>query len=148
MGISIHVPARGTTAARWWLAVDGFGFQSTSPRGERHTARVIKDTLFLFQSTSPRGERQKIGGINRENHGISIHVPARGTTLPPYHARPCYQFQSTSPRGERPSWLASGAVPGTISIHVPARGTTRFKSSKPDSRIIFQSTSPRGERRP
>ena len=58
------------------------------------------------------------------NGGISIHVPARGTT----------------DNGQRAGFAR------VISIHVPARGTT-FIEKHIIRGVTFQSTSPRGGRR-
>ena len=54
--VSIHVPARGTTA---------------------NSGRTVLN--FKFQSTFPRGERRKKGELKMAVV-VSIHVPARGTT--------------------------------------------------------------------
>ena len=54
-------------------------FQSTLPRGERHTPAQSKSLGFVFQSTLPRGER------------LVCFLPTGG----------CHGFQSTLPRGER-----------------------------------------------
>ena len=98
-------------------------FQSTFPRGERPCSFRYRSMLFLFQSTFPRGERQIQLRMGRSWHGISIHVPAWGTT-------DCYGQQYCGNK---------------ISIHVPAWGTTRI-SRKCCQFLSFQSTFPRGER--
>ena len=77
--ISIHVPARGTTASGSYTIL----------------------LLTKFQSTFPRGERQFIKAYNLDNQDISIHVPARGTTPVSYAFSSAPLFQSTFPRGER-----------------------------------------------
>jgi len=59
--------------------------------------------------------------------GISIHVPARGTTTISTANLITKVFQSTFPRGERPPALAVLLDGSRISIHVPARGTTTGK---------------------
>ena len=123
-GVSIHVPARGTTVT-YSLTFEGMGFQSTFPQGER-----------LGTST-----------WSQIYSGVSIHVPARGTTrgetvslldgirfqstfpqgerlnllLLISHSR---QFQSTFPQGERPRLVFFLILYNFVSIHVPARGTT------------------------
>ena len=101
-------------------------FQSTFPRGERHTAN--HGCLFweMFQSTLPRGERRKMVLYNLWS----------------------VIFQSTLPRGERPGRLKEAKGYIVISIHAPAWGaTTSFNTNLvPDG--TFQSTLPRGERLP
>ena len=54
--ISIHAPARGATPAEG-PALEGKGFQSTLPRGERRTKEAVLSPSTIFQSTLPRGER-------------------------------------------------------------------------------------------
>ena len=77
--VSIHVPAWGATTEFLAMRLPTM-FQSTFPRGERHTAN--HGCLFweMFQSTLPRGERQ----------------------LKDSYFATAVQFQSTLPRGERP----------------------------------------------
>ena len=78
-GISIHVPSWGTTAESliWPLCIL---FQSTFPRGERHT---VIDTYKRFKDFNPRSL------VGNDDDGtvtvavtavISIHVPSWGTT--------------------------------------------------------------------
>ena len=97
-------------------------FQSTFPRGERRQVILLTVAQGLFQSTFPRGERQLIyrnSGLDKNFnprsrvgnddiqlidtiiHGISIHVPAWGTTGCAYGTVFIKPFQSTFPRGER-----------------------------------------------
>ena len=77
--------------------------------------------------------------------GISIHVPAWGTTSILSLSASSHLFQSTFPRGERPYLVNINLFANLISIHVPAWGTTM---GLPNRRVIskFQSTFPRGER--
>ena len=77
--ISIHAPARGAT--RLVLSCGGYTeFQSTLPRGERHTERKLAYRTDDFNPRSREGS----------DHGLQTcrRSPAR--------------FQSTLPRGERP----------------------------------------------
>ncbi len=55
-------------------------FQSTFPRGERHTAN--HGCLFweMFQSTLPRGERHQFLAAVDDIMYVSIHAPAWGAT--------------------------------------------------------------------
>ena len=125
--VSIHVPARGTTCRKISGTPSAQRFQSTFPHGERPqpvdgkdtspvcfnprsrtgndpTADFIPCAVFGFQSTFPHGERPLHRFFNFSAvTGVSIHVPARGTTA-----------------GGIP-----GEYPGSVSIHVPARGTTQ-----------------------
>ena len=124
--------------------------------------------FHVFQSTFPRGER--LLGVQHTvlNIAVSIHVPARGTTLTWMGINNSNtEFQSTFPRGERPIPLRGLVLAPSVSIHVPARGTTT-KFLRGDGWVLvsihvpargttlrivlnltntpFQSTFPRGER--
>ena len=77
--ISIHVPARGTTDIA--TVQDKIGeFQSTSPRGGRlqRGAEVWPDGYF---NPRPREGDDSLSAQGGAKYDISIHVPARGTTL-------------------------------------------------------------------
>ena len=101
-GVSIHVPARGTThQAR--ISPPGFAVSIHVPaRGTTFRARTFFRFPELFQSTFPQGERRRSIRQMWKQIPVSIHVPARGTT------------QRTRAECEHNS----------VSIHVPARGTT------------------------
>ena len=102
--VSIHVPARGTTSIlrRGKMHKEGFNprsrtgnddntmvfisvsflFQSTFPHGERPECQVLFLHFIQFQSTFPHGERrQRDYYIIPSSIHVSIHVPARGTTV-------------------------------------------------------------------
>ena len=146
--ISIHVPARGTTLAIFFLPFC-LRFQSTFPRGERLSRRDLHLALLYyfnprsregndpswggywcwddeFQSTFPRGERRIFVHRPTFIRQISIHVPARGTTYIADTKHYIDKFQSTFPRGERQEQRIKNKRRYKISIHVPARGTTPF----------------------
>jgi len=129
-------------------------FQSTLPRGERHTTLAVDLSFNSFQSTLPRGERHTVMG---ELHGfhISFNPRSRGgsDTITTNMSGCPLMFQSTLPRGERlfglilnflfsvfQSTLPRGERhtikteihPGLVSIHAPAGGATPgtvFKST-------------------
>ena len=129
--ISIHVPAWGTTILKTY-AQESKIFQSTFPRGERLMTDIKEAGLKLFQSTFPRGERP-CNQCNQGFHiGISIHVPAWGTTDLSTKPDWCPLFQSTFPRGERQREAYENGFNDGISIHVPAWGTTRAQSCTDD----------------
>ena len=80
-------------------------FTNFNPRartGHDSSLRETKKRLLTFQSTCPHGARHSWCVFCSSSHGISIHVPARGTTR---------QTRRLTCRSQ-------------ISIHVPARGTT------------------------
>ena len=84
----------------------------------------------------------------KEKHlqAVSIHVPARGTTVKIWH--PSFPSASFNPRSRtgNDSGLPSWFTPFAVSIHVPARGTTSYPAIQCPE-ILFQSTFPHGERR-
>ena len=100
-----------------------------------------------FQSTFPHGERPVVNCSNAVPMSVSIHVPARGTTLPSSRRDTgSGRFQSTFPHGER-----------RRSAHFRNR-VLRFQSTFPHGERLprgipspwrhgFQSTFPHGERR-
>ena len=57
-GVSIHVPARGTTMSMA-LRPGWKWFQSTFPQGERRHSLPLTFSIVGFQSTFPQGERQQ-----------------------------------------------------------------------------------------
>ena len=146
MYISIHVPAWGTTLLSIVFFSVNMLFQSTFPRGER----LLVNILLLH--TNHFNPRSRVGNdpgepVQRKNGlGISIHVPAWGTTwntagtiktgqfqstfprgerlLNYNHTVLKCKFQSTFPRGERRASFFVTITFCTISIHVPAWGTT------------------------
>ena len=126
--VSIHAPTRGATSVLLGR-LEGRRFQSTRPRGARHS-QLPPDVLCIkFQSTRPRGARQ-------DNYVVLTAAA---------------WFQSTRPRGARPrnSGLRGGAVQSFnprahagrdtgnidyyttqfVSIHAPTRGATRRRGN-------------------
>ena len=78
-------------------------FQSTLPRGERRLEILIAEKNRKFQSTLPRGERRRMFGQSYHRHPVSIHAPAWGATTKSGLRISGDVFQSTLPRGERPN---------------------------------------------
>ncbi len=124
------------------------GFNPRSRKGNDENAEIEEIPLNWFQSTFPQGERpdrytcsdpyrpcfnprsrkgnDTIGRQSLLRFGVSIHVPARGTTLSSASAALHNKFQSTFPQGERLISPPSYNFSKKVSIHVPARGTTEF----------------------
>ena len=103
--------------------------------------------MRTFQSTFPRGERHPVDKKERLINGISIHVPAWGTTISRMLGtlKPIISIHV-------PAWGTTTLCLLTwtgqlISIHVPAWGTTSSGKSYLRVYSVFQSTFPRGERR-
>ena len=110
--VSIHVPAWGATTEFLAMRLPTM-FQSTFPRGERHTAN--HGCLFweMFQSTLPRGERLK------------------GT-------RETLCVRSFNPRSRVGSDTDINALTPSayVSIHAPAWGATKSFHNKWRSRLV------------
>ena len=88
-----------------------YQFQSTFPRGERHSSfRMIAVIITYF---NPRSR------VGNDVYCLSLQVIS-------------LLFQSTFPRGERPKSTSQGSYKIGISIHVPAWGTTVFADEKDD----------------
>ena len=77
--VSIHAPAWGATSGRWGTLQEGYVFQSTLPRGERHLQPLRVEYILV----------------------VSIHAPAWGATWQRFSSACHVLFQSTLPRGER-----------------------------------------------
>ncbi|CUP29422.1 Uncharacterised protein [Enterocloster clostridioformis] len=91
-------------------------FQSTPPRGWRHSQDIYRRRLFRrFQSTPPRGWRQIVKILNSWD----------------------IQFQSTPPRGWRPSITHQSILIGWISIHSTTRVETTGSSDRPGNDSDF-----------
>ena len=122
--VSIHAPAwgatrfasnRGFTTCSFnprtrvgcdfrvqYLSAFCYAFQSTHPRGVRHTGPSRHCCKFGFQSTHPRGVRPF--ALKAENQKA--------------------EFQSTHPRGVRLAALVVQGNLSAVSIHAPAWGAT------------------------
>ena len=145
-------------------------FQSTFPHGERRGPGTHQKILWRFQSTFPHGERQCCAGatgrrkkcfnprsrtgndsqilVLRYPEKVSIHVPARGTTLLADCNRAIFKrfnprsrtgndaggvshkrraFAGFNPRSRTGNDGFKATKEGNqyVSIHVPARGTTQ-----------------------
>ena len=121
-------------------------FQSTFPRGER---RYWSNDLLKggeFQSTFPRGERLGSTGLKVTGCGISIHVPAWGTTDAWLQLHNNQVISIHVPAWGTTAWGKLSSKIIEISIHVPAWGTTATDAGRVQTEWIFQSTFPRGER--
>ncbi len=123
--ISIHAPAKGATVAhRAYPPM--LSFQSTLPRRERPSNKILSVKLYGFQSTLPRRERLTTSEQSLATSGISIHAPAKGAT----------------------DLVLDLSRSIFISIHAPAKGATEEKGFIPLRDMEFQSTLPRRERHP
>ena len=101
-------------------------FNPRSRTGNDAVTAYLSITSSMFQSTFPHGERRQLLDLRLRLLDVSIHVPARGTTLKGITVT-LYEreFQSTFPHGERRGNRTAGK-------------SVSWK---------FQSTFPHGERR-
>ena len=127
-----------------WNASHVSRFQSTPPRGGRHT-RTPSETWTRCFNPRPRVGGDVIIRQSERPQTVSIHAPAWGATkplqnfpsplmfqsTPPRGGRPIIpfkmadptEFQSTPPRGGRQGLRVERYRPG-VSIHAPAWGAT------------------------
>ena len=142
-------------------------FQSTFPRGKRPNSKpfnksstgfnprsregndmVSPDTLARLLSFNPRSREgnDRTAKIRRHYFAVSIHVPARETTICCFNLPSVIMFQSTFPRGKRPLLLC------TLASHAPCfnprsrEGNDLNQSFQTLAYMLFQSTFPRGKR--
>ena len=142
-------------------------FQSTFPRRERRRSRRQQKRRNKFQSTFPRRERLNkavlvldFEGFNprsregndyrsaleqAESYGVSIHVPAKGTTLVWIRFRDGQRVSIHVPAKGTTQKEHEEFSRRMVSIHVPAKGTTNGSKGLKNGRR-FQSTFPRRER--
>ena len=121
--VSIHAPARGAT--RHWQDTDkSHLFQSTRPRGARHSRRAEAEVGYPFQSTRPRGARLKSGRLDEAGAKFQSTRPrgARQLSPPPPIATGGFNPRAREGRDTCHSAFLKMAK---VSIHAPARGATK-----------------------
>ena len=131
--LCLHLPDRIPTAdssenysgQAGVLHFDNFYF----PSENNTTVNInsMKSSVATFSSLFPRVERRCESNFLWPVKAVSIHVPARGTTVGTMDMDEVKKFQSTFPRGERLARAAQLERRQGVSIHVPARGTTYFQ---------------------
>ncbi len=160
----------GCDVPKAWADEANDNFNPRTREGCDTVPACLYAVFCLFQSTHPRGVRHTYGPTTAERLQISIHAPARGATkvldqgrrgtlhFNPRTREGCDRvldvpgildvvFQSTHPRGVRRPWTLGtwvgwndfnprtregcddhleeiGAIEYDISIHAPARGAT------------------------
>ena len=142
--VSIHVPARGTTFFGGQRAGRELWFQSTFPQGERPSLDNAGVALRWFQSTFPQGERLRDNNICPLVIPVSIHVPARGTTVCLALAVRRLRVSIHVPARGTTYEVGEGQQTLLVSIHVPARGTTCRTDSMLRCRVCFNPRSRKG----
>ena len=122
-GVSIHVPARGTTDVMRWI-YKYMTFQSTFPQGERQNpaGRLLYEGGFNPRSRKGNDMMQKSNARPCKCFNPRSRKGNDDTTSSP---EVVYErFQSTFPQGERRLRAHILFFVSCVSIHVPARGTT------------------------
>ena len=115
------------------LLIPGFQFQSTCPHGARPPERIAFPGAEISIHVPARGTTM-LKSMQKAGLVISIHVPARGTTLLLW--RTILQISDFNPRartGHDPGPLRRGAAawdfnPRARTGHDPTRSLTRLKS--------------------
>ena len=100
-----------------------FLFQSTLPRGERHSGEISEGNQSDFNPRSHEGSDNFYCPVH-PIQCISIHAPTRGATITEGLFTARRIFQSTLPRGERRICKLLAGLKRKISIHAPTRGAT------------------------
>ena len=122
---------------------------SFNPRSREGNDSISSRSSFAIESFNPRSREGnddwRGGGTSGQRH-VSIHVPARGTTVEPGTETLSITFQSTFPRGERHDGISYILMLRRFQSTFP-RGERRRIPGGGTYAIKFQSTFPRGERR-
>ena len=120
-------------------------FQSTHPRGVRHTIIHFIGLVLSFNPRTHEGCDFILLSLHCVSR-VSIHAPTRGATSLKCDATTLQLlFQSTHPRGVRRPLVTALLLVDKVSIHAPTRGATERKILLL-MQIMFQSTHPRGVR--
>ena len=122
-------------------------FQSTFPHGERRYPVLCRPVRKEVSIHVPARGTTVHGEDLHAALSVSIHVPARGTTC--LHRR-FYNLQIVSihvpARGTTELCQFTESNTRNVSLHVPARGTTAISTKNGYKANSFQSTFPHGER--
>ena len=142
--ISIHAPARGAT--RWFEEHLDFNsrFQSTLPRGERHSGMGKRSDHVYFNPRSREGSDQP----KMDTYWIMQYFNPRSREGSDTYTKAAWddsmKFQSTLPRGERRVHFLYRINSSFISIHAPARGATSVSNIDTDFSVYFNPRSREG----
>ena len=121
-------------------------FQSTFPQGERRFILIPERSSKMFQSTFPQGERPVCLALPISCFPVSIHVPARGTTVPSFLINFPILFQSTFPQGERRLNHFCLCTRSRCFNPRSRKGNDEHLTAREQREVMFQSTFPQGER--
>ena len=143
--VSIHVPARGTTAVQLIITYLSLRFQSTFPQGERLIVDALSDGYDDVSIHVPARGTTYTEDKSREERVVSIHVPARGTTSDRPLVAASQRFQSTFPQGERRIFQMEKSAPKSFNPR-SRKGNDLMSPAGTCTCRTFQSTFPQGER--
>ena len=122
-----------------------FLFQSTLPRGERHSGEISEGNQSDFNPRSHEGSDNFYCPVH-PIQCISIHAPTRGATDNDVLGFPSTKISIHAPTRGATNRRVSISIQICISIHAPTRGAT-WAVLRTKLWQKFQSTLPRGERR-
>ena len=99
-----------------------------------------------FNPRSPHGERQlyELGMLSPTQFQPTL--PARGATIPPFHARAQIIISTHAPRTGSDAFVPRIFPRGVISTHAPRTGSDRQRHREGFCRCNFNPRSPHGER--
>ena len=145
-------------------------FQSTFPQGERQESGIIfrssrsfnprsrkgndpknfhlRLAVCPFQSTFPQGERRESITASYTSVKVSIHVPARGTTVIQLPIISHLQVSIHVPARGTTRTISCAVWLSRVSIHVPARGTTQQKEDRQERSAVSIHVPARGTTAP
>ena len=143
--ISIHAPARGATPYAVCVQAHGAISIHAPARGATNMAEALIQLVNQFQSTLPRGERHSAWMPNRRFDYFNPRSREGSDWIDRVYWPMVLDFNPRSREGSDSGEATIDWYPADISIHAPARGATA------DDRLMFdsgkfQSTLPRGER--
>ena len=147
LNISIHAPARGATICQCRVFRRERISIHAPARGATNMAEALIQLVNQFQSTLPRGERHSAWMPNRRFDYFNPRSREGSDWIRPGVLAMVLDFNPRSREGSDSGEATIDWYPADISIHAPARGATPEKRRLTGIQRIFQSTLPRGERR-
>ena len=106
------------------LLLSSKGFQSTLPRGERHSRTGQSDKSYNFNPRSHEGSDFRETYSGSALTAISIHAPTRGATKPAKKKPVDEDISIHAPTRGATTYTLGITDTYAISIHAPTRGAT------------------------
>ena len=127
--VSIHAPTRGATLPTERRAERHQSFNPRAHEGRDELFPHVELTKDQFQSTRPRGARHTGEIITLAAEPVSIHAPTRGAT-PAVDRVACHDDVSIhAPTRGATRFIFDFLHFGLVSIHAPTRGATRVNDT-------------------